>query len=303
MARILVIRGGAIGDFILTLPTIQLLRTELPEKPHLEILGYPSIANLAVEFGFAEAVRSIDRGPMAGFFVPNGTLDAELKEYFASFNLVLSYFYDPDTFFTRNLERAGARSVLRGDHRVQDGTGVPAAAQLAKPVEQLALFLEKPYVSFPGLGTAGKTVAIHPGSGSSRKNWGYENWAAVAKDLAAARPDFELLVVSGEAEESTIGDFLGLLRDAEVAYRHLAGTPLPSLARRLAECRLFLGHDSGISHLAAAAGVPCHLVFGPTDPAVWAPQNPGVNVLRSPGGDLSRLARRTVLEAALGTIS
>jgi heptosyltransferase-2 len=47
---------------------------------------------------------------------------------------------------------------------------------------------------------------------------------------------------------------------------------------------MFIGHDSGISHLAAAAGANCILLFGPTSPDVWAPKNDNVRVLRSPGG-------------------
>jgi len=53
------------------------------------------------------------------------------------------------------------------------------------------------------------------------------------------------------------------------------------LAVRLQKCALFLGHDSGISHLVAAVGTPCVLLFGPTDPAIWAPANPKVRVLRA----------------------
>jgi len=67
--RVLVIRGGAIGDFILTLPAIRLLREGLP-NPHLEVLGYPGIASLATAAGFADAVRSIEHGAMAPFSRP-----------------------------------------------------------------------------------------------------------------------------------------------------------------------------------------------------------------------------------------
>ena len=65
----------------------------------------------------------------------------------------------------------------------------------------------------------------------------------------------------------------------------------------LAGARGYLGHDTGISHLAAACGVDCVLLFGPTEPAVWAPRNPGVTVLRAPDGRLDRLAVATVVAA------
>src|SRR6185503_7201136 len=82
--RILVIRGGAIGDFILTLPAIKLLRESLPEA-HLEILGHKEIIELARNRYYANATRSIDDAPLSRFFVPNSELASDLVEYFASF--------------------------------------------------------------------------------------------------------------------------------------------------------------------------------------------------------------------------
>ena len=58
----------------------------------------------------------------------------------------------------------------------------------------------------------------------------------------------------------------------------------------------FVGHDSGISHLAAAVERPCHLLFGPTDPEVWAPANPAVRVQRAPEGNLAALSVDEVWE-------
>jgi ADP-heptose:LPS heptosyltransferase len=57
---------------------------------------------------------------------------------------------------------------------------------------------------------------------------------------------------------------------------------LYELARWLAQARLFVGNDSGITHLAAAVGTPVLALFGPTDPAVWAPRGPHVQVGRTP---------------------
>jgi hypothetical protein len=80
----------------------------------------------------------------------------------------------------------------------------------------------------------------------------------------------------------------------------LINRPLEELIGHLAQCRIFLGHDSGISHLAAACGAPCVLLFGPTDPAMWAPPAPQVQVLRF-GADPASLSidavQRAVKEA------
>jgi heptosyltransferase III len=61
---------------------------------------------------------------------------------------------------------------------------------------------------------------------------------------------------------------------------------------------MFIGHDSGISHLAAAAGAPCILLFGPTNPDVWAPRNNNVRVLKASNGSMSDLSIAQ-LESAL----
>lgn len=298
MGRILVIRGGAVGDFILTLPAIELLRTQLKD-PHVEILGYSAIAELAVEFGFADATRSIERGPMAGFFVPDGDLVREWQCYFSDFDLIVSYLYDPDGYFHANLERAGARTVIQATHRIDETLDLPAAAQLAKPLEQIALYPERNYVSFD-LAKASNptTIAIHPGSGSPRKNWGYENWAAVAKALHQQSAESDFLIISGEAESEHIQDFLDLMQESQLPFEHLQGASLPEVARRLAKCRRFLGHDSGISHLAAACDLPATLIFGPTRSAIWAPQNPGVHIIEAPQGRMDLVTVEMVTQSA-----
>ena len=86
--RILVIRGGAIGDFILTLPAIAALRRQFPQA-HLEVLGYPHIAQLAVAGGLADRVQPIEARGLAGFFARGGTLEPDLMDYFSEFDLVI----------------------------------------------------------------------------------------------------------------------------------------------------------------------------------------------------------------------
>jgi len=111
VSRILVIRGGAIGDFILTLPALKLLRDSFPAA-HLEVLGYKHIVALAELGGYANATRSIEYGRLASFFNRDGELAPELVEYFGSFQQVISYLFDPDDIFANNLKRAGVRNLI-----------------------------------------------------------------------------------------------------------------------------------------------------------------------------------------------
>src|ERR687887_1993927 len=102
MNRILVIRGGAIGDFILSLPALKALREAYPDAK-IEILGYKHIAALAENRFYAQAVRSIEYGLLSSFFAKSSDLSAELADYFATFDLIVSYLYDPDRVFEENL--------------------------------------------------------------------------------------------------------------------------------------------------------------------------------------------------------
>src|SRR5512145_1939540 len=96
--RILVIRGGAIGDFILTLPAIAALRRQFPAV-HLEVLGYPHIVQLALAGGLVDRVEPIEARGLAGFFARHGPLDESLGDYFSEFDVIVSYLFDPDEIF------------------------------------------------------------------------------------------------------------------------------------------------------------------------------------------------------------
>lgn len=297
---LLVIRGGAIGDFILTLPAVRLLREAFPGC-RLEIVGYRHIGAIAENRYYAEAVRSIEYAPMAGFFNPRSLLDPNLSEYFSGFGQVISYLFDPDGFFESNLRRCGVRNLISADPRVHDGDH--AAIQLARPLECLGLFLDDPAATVFPNGTDRLEAAnllrdvpepfcvIHPGSGSEKKNWPLDRWMELVTGLAAS--GLAIVAVGGECDAAPLQT---LRTTFSGALTILEGVPLTTLAAVMERASFFVGHDSGISHLAAAAGTRCLLLFGPTDPAVWAPRNPGVQVLGHPGGLLTEIPVDDVLE-------
>jgi heptosyltransferase-2 len=144
-------------------------------------------------------------------------------------------------------------------------------------------------------GSVKPLVALHPGSGSKQKNWPIENWIELGdKLLKDGSFTGTILVVAGEADESESAALASAWNDARV--RFATSMSLPQLAALL-EHSIFVGHDSGISHLAAAAGAECVLLFGPTDPAIWAPRGQHVRVLRAPGSNLTMLEVETVRQA------
>lgn len=293
--RALVIRGGALGDFLLTLPFLHALREAAPAA-RLELLAYPGIAALAGQSGTVDAVRSIEYGPLAGFFTRGTVLDPGLRDYFGSFDLVVSYLYDPDGILAENLRAAGVRRLITGPHR--PGAGAHAIDQLAEPLTELGLPLAGRAARLPVGPVATRrpaTLAMHPGSGSGSKNWPAEHWLQLAGLLLDADANLHLAVVGGEADGEALRVLRPLAAHPRVAFwENLA---LTDLAGRLAAVGVYAGHDTGISHLAAVVGVPSLLLFGPTEPGTWAPPHEHVRILRAPQTRLDELPVPAVLRA------
>jgi heptosyltransferase III len=280
--KILVIRGGAIGDFILTLPAIAALRNQFPDA-HLEVLGYPHIVQLAIAGQLVNRVQSIEAGPLAGFFARNGTLSADLCDYFSEFDLIISYLFDPDEIFKTNVLRCSKAQFLVGPHRPKETENLHAARVYLKPLERLAIFDADPVprLSINPQPSTLNQIALHPGSGSEKKNWPEEKWADLLQALLGTTHN-NLLIVGGEAEGERLQRLAAALPLTRVKVAQ--SLPLTELARSLQSCFAFIGHDSGISHLAAALGLPGVVLWGETTEEIWRPPQERVVVIRSNGG-------------------
>lgn len=295
--KILVIRGGAIGDFILTLPAIAALRDRFPQA-HLEILGYPHIAQLALAGGLVDRVQAIEARGLAGFFARDGDLSEDLRDYFSEFDLIVSYLYDPDEIFQTNVARCAPGQFIAGPHRPDETEQTHATQVLLKPLERLAIFDADPVprLRLPPLTSRhSPPLALHPGSGSERKNWPEARWAELLARLVEST-DWRLLLVGGEVEGERLQHLAAPLRPSrrEVAQ----SLPLAELAQRLRSCGAFVGHDSGITHLAAALGMPTLVLWAGSVEEVWRPNGENVVVLRQAAG-LAGMPVETVFEACL----
>jgi heptosyltransferase-2 len=303
--KMLVIRGGAIGDFILTLPAISALRETFPET-HLEILGYPRVTELAHAAGLVDAFRSIEARPLARFFARNAELDPNWSAYFESFHLVISYLYDPDEIFKSNMGRCTKAQFIQARHRPDESEDLHATSVFLKPLEQLAIFDPDPVPrlaasTFPRSETLtpGPWIAVHPGSGSEKKNWPEQNWLQLLQTLRGRK----ILLVGGEAEADRLTRFRDNLAralppsDSAREIRLAQNLPLPHLAGLLAQTQHFIGHDSGITHLAAALGLPTLSLWGPSRPQIWKPLGPKIQLLHSPENTLQNLDLPTVAAA------
>jgi ADP-heptose:LPS heptosyltransferase len=113
-------------------------------------------------------------------------------------------------------------------------------------------------------------LVVHPGSGSARKNWA--GMGAVASRWRGAGG--AVIVVSGPAEGDSTPAVTG---DVTVHCE-----PLDRVAALLARATVYLGNDSGVSHLAGLLGARGVSVFGSSDPVAWRPLGDGIRVLHAP---------------------
>lgn len=311
MRKILVFRGGALGDFLVTLPALAALRQRWPGA-RIELVGNAAAAQLAVARGLLDAAHSQHDARWAALH-GDPSLPPAFAAWLAGFDLVINYWPDPDGELRRRFPMSASQTFLSA---AAMPARAPAAAHYCAPLRALGIERREMWfrlnpagpalVAVPSRGahdncngtpasggpTLSNPIVIHPGSGSPRKNWPLENWRTLAEQLPAP-----VSVILGEAEPA----------DSSRAFfppdtRFLINRSLEDLVAHLSRARLFLGHDSGISHLAAACGAPCVLLFGPTDPALWAPPAPNVRVLqRSP--QVSSIAVSEVVDAARGALS
>jgi len=303
--RILVVRGGALGDFILTFPVLAALRERFPQC-RLELLAYPQFGDLARVGGCVHAVRPIESRPLAGFFAAGGILDPELAEYFKGCALIISFLFDPDGIFERNVGRCTRAQFIAGPYRPDEAGDRHITSILLSALEWLAIFDADPLprlVLQPGSGRtspgSNPRVAFHPGSGSEQKNWPEERWSEFI-GIFLQQTSAEVLLVGGEAEGERLDRLAA--RHAGPRVSVARSLPLVELAQWMCGCAGFVGHDSGITHLAAALGLRGLILWGPSNEAIWRPRSERMTVLRAEDG-LRNLSVTTVTAAAVNLLS
>lgn len=263
--RTLVVHTGGIGDVLLACPAVAQLADDGP----VELAGHRERLELAVAGGVAEQAHSLDTIQFHTLFTePSYTL----RTFVASFDRIVVWMRDADGMIARGLRACGAREVA-----VHPGLPDTDWAGHASDyyLDRLGFAWSQPWrLNVPPKGDP-LDVVIHPGSGSPAKNWPFERFQAVASTFHEQGRRVTWCLGPAELERNALGD-------ASFRIGNLLQSPdsLVSLARRLAGAQHYIGNDSGITHLAAALGVPTVAVFGPTNPAVWAPRGEHVQVVQ-----------------------
>lgn len=176
-------------------------------------------------------------------------------------------------FLTERIEDEG----FGAKHQAQYWLNVAArvgASHFPRPARVAA----QPYDAEIIRDSSAPLIALHAGSGgfSTARRWDADKFAAVA-DALIERRGARIVLVGGTGDDSPA--VIAAMRHAPL---DLTGkTTLPQLADVLRRCDLFIGADSGVMHLAAAAGVPVAAVFGPSNAGAWHPWGTSFRVVRS----------------------
>ena len=294
MKRVLIIRSGAVGDLILTLPVLSALKKRY-HGLSIDMMGGPARLSLLKHCGVVDDVLPVDDPDLTPLFVsetvPSGTsvpriLPGRLIQRLRSYDAILSYLPDPDGVFAENLRRTASGPVLTGRARPAEGDRIHMTRVLMDALKPLRIetSVDPPRIDVPPsaasddvrkLGNEQRLVAVHPGSGGVGKCWPAENYGALIDLLTES--GFRPMITFGPADHGIRRRLLPWIETRDVLV--IEDRSLVEVAALYARCRAMIGNDSGMTHLAAAAGTPAIALFGPTDPAVWGPRGKDVRML------------------------
>jgi heptosyltransferase-3 len=260
----LLIRPGAIGDFIVSLPALQWLKAD-----YTEVWCASAMLPLA---GFAERAVSLAASGIDRL----GLVDAaDVIERLRGFDEIHSWYGTNRPEFRESVALSRLPFCFY--------PALPVCSRLSASDYYLTQ-VNAPLGAFPRIplrtNAKNSAIVLHPFSGSARKNWPMSRWL----ELASLLP---LPVAWCRGPEDVLP---GGVLDSVVMIPDLM-----ELAQWIGGARAFIGNDSGITHLAAATGVQTIALFGETDPEVWAPRGEDVRLIRSQ--PLSALRAETVAEA------
>ena len=302
--NLLVWHQGGLGDLLLAGPALVAVSRCYPEARFIGV-GHPGRWQLLA--GTLPLMAAWDGGAAgwAGLFQVRGPLSPRLAERLAGIDLALVFSPRPRPDFLARLVQGGVSQALwipsypegGADHVVTVQARRLAKLGMRETLAPLRLRLvgneqeEDPF-------DKDRILAIAPGSGHPAKNWPLSHYYEVARALAW-EAGLKVVWLAGPAEEPLLPFIQGLAAAQEQMV--WICEPLERVARLLARTQVYLGGDSGLTHLAAAAGARRVVaLYGPTDPRVWGPLGEQVTALIPPGGagehtSLADLSPATVL--------
>jgi len=293
VGKITVFHQGALGDFILVCPVFEAL-ARLTASRRILLWTRRQHAELVSSEPFFGGFFPHDDPSILPFFddelwknapIPDPCLDSDLVIFLGGRSLKAV-----SDRLRERLCALGKMCVWSPSFPENDKIGMPVPVFIAKNLSRelsysiaikpynIAISGEALYKARELLGYAESPVFIHPGSGGIKKIWPLSRWIGLVEWLRVTFPDIPVVVVTGLADEP-VESFVRWAVEHHGVIR-LHNISLPILAAALSLGRIYIGNDSGISHLAAASDVPVIVIFGPTNPDIWAPWNKNVFVFK-----------------------
>lgn len=306
MFSIAIVHQAALGDTVLLAPLFRALRLRYPGCT-MTLVSRPAFGRMFVGLGLIDAFASADDRDHTLWFAPPeiatipGTLSRPNSEPgWAQVDLLLCAVAAEASPWANNARLA------RGNHKPgslhffqpRPPRDYPGHVTAWHRAQLGGLSLPEPPLPPPRINPDGG-VLIHPGSGSDAKCWPLDRFVGLARRFKSRGlvPTFLL----GEAELECGGCY----REMRNEFPHCEDLDLCELAQRISCAGLYVGNDAGVTHLAAALGIPTVVLFGPSDDVQWGPVGPRVTVVRaSPRSErsMAALGEGVVWEAALAEL-
>jgi heptosyltransferase-3 len=301
----LAIHPGALGDVLLAVPALRALKTEHPAEP-LVLGAQPRVGALLAALRIVDQAVPFDALRLDTLFVEDGAVTP--SDALRRGQRVICWFGARDPVFTRRLRALlpgaivasasgdGADPVWR--HLLATVDAVPEGSPAPCDPLPEARQAGRDALVRAGWRTGTRLVVAHPGAGGRGKRWSVEGFAQVLAPLCA-RPDLTVVLHEGPADADAAAALSARLGgDA----RLLRGLSLVELAGALAQAAAYLGNDSGVSHLAAAVGVPSVILFEQRSLA-WRPwAAPADVVVVDPGAPVAQADVVTVAARLARTV-
>ncbi|HOV86370.1 MAG TPA: glycosyltransferase family 9 protein [Syntrophobacteraceae bacterium] len=289
--RFAVIHQGALGDFLSALPLFDGLHESEPGI-FIDFWSKAEYGSLLAAKPYLGAVHSRDDPALTPFYHEQLWMDAPVPGTLAQAHVIFVFGQSNSRVLARRLaarcgvpvhwiqsfpdphaRRHVGRFLAEQLHLLgwRCCTGIPRIDPDGEERRQVRRWLER----WTGDAEA-QPLVIHPGSGGMKKVWPLKRWWSLV-DWLLQRKVGPVVVILGPADDP-LKTFARATRSRGCLLAE--DLSLSRLAAFLAEARLYCGNDSGASHLAAAVGTPSVVVFGPTDPEVWAPRGPHVHVVQ-----------------------
>lgn len=265
MKKILVIRYGALGDMVVTLPVLQSLKES---NYYVTLSGNSQYRDFFLQYGYVDEFIPFD----GDFFLPlfAGEPQVNVSRYLENFHIILAY-TDESEPFSVALKRSFSGKIIF--YPVQPSRiNEHIISYLLQPVRGIASCIKEVPEIMLDTTVDRNYFVIHPGSGSIHKNWSKEKFLQLYTHLSQKKGGYILL---GCAED----DMKNFWSRNVPAEKIINSPALKSLMNLVRKTELYIGNDSGISHIFSASGIPSVIIFGPTSPAVWSPKGKNVKII------------------------